>query len=173
MGKRHVESRHLPPGNYPCDHCEKTLPTKEAFLTHNIRVHKRQAGLNNGEDVDKDKNDTSTNDSLDQCDSFASTKDVVEVDYPMEESLIVDLPKELNQEERNELIESMITRDLNGMYQCAECDRSSHNKSHIKAHVESCHLPPGNYPCNSCDNVFRTKENLRRHTKKHHSQLDS
>ena len=72
--------------------------------------------------------------------------------------------------ERSDAIEAKIYRgEDDPTSRCTVCGFSSRRRDHVRAHVESFHVPPGNYQCPTCLKIYTTRDSFRRHVRKHHS----
>ncbi len=74
---------------------------------------------------------------------------------------------------RDEVIQCHINQ-IDGVWTCNICDRSSKNRAHIVEHIEAKHIDDGeSYVCTICGKLQRTRQVYRTHFAKDHSNLPS
>ena len=60
-------------------------------------------------------------------------------------------------------IQSRISKNVAGEWQCDECYKTSRWKTNILEHIEAFHIRSTGYNCEICYKVFKTKHSLRTH----------
>ena len=68
----------------------------------------------------------------------------------------------------DDLIAQYMAKDDMGMWLCHQCDFSSRQRHHVKAHVESKHIDSGGFMCPVCAIVCPTRNALTMHNHRKH-----
>ena len=75
--------------------------------------------------------------------------------------------EDLTEQEIKEKIEELLTMDAPGVWTCNFCSKSG-SRSHMREHVECCHVDGLQFPCGFCDKTFRSRNGIRLHASRQH-----
>ena len=75
----------------------------------------------------------------------------------------------MDHEEVDQQIESLIQKNPEGGYLCTACGHINSSKKDLRRHVET-HIDTPGYPCNFCGKQFKTRNSLNTHQSTKHRE---
>ena len=74
----------------------------------------------------------------------------------------------VNNEELDQTIESMMQRNIQGIWTCTVCGKLDNRRQHMISHIEGKHIEGVSHPCGQCGKHFRSRNSLATHNSQIH-----
>eukprot|EP00092_Neocalanus_flemingeri_P040222 GFUD01043811.1.p1 GENE.GFUD01043811.1~~GFUD01043811.1.p1 ORF type:complete len:336 (+),score=64.40 GFUD01043811.1:448-1455(+) len=71
------------------------------------------------------------------------------------------------------LIQSKMSKNAEGEWQCNDCYKTSKVKTNIFEHIEAAHVESPGYECEICYKVYRTRNSFRKHKNVNHKAVNN